>query len=106
MLTVKPGGRLMLEMDPWLRLFIDAASHGERAAVLTAAPLTTLMKYRDAFGRICDRTGFTPGMEYLLAIRTMLGRKRHRGFVPCTEFEAANTTLLGFVERHEKGAGN
>lgn len=89
----------MNEMDPWVRLFLDADTHAERAEVLVTAPVTVLMRYREAFSRMCERTGFVPGAEYIEAIRTMLGRKRHRGFVPCMEFEGANTVLLGFVEQ-------
>lgn len=93
----------MTEMDPWVRLFLDADTHAERAEVLVSAPLSVLMRYREALSRICERTGFSPGADYLVAIRTMLLRRRHRGFVPCMEFEGANTVLLGFIEQGRGG---
>ncbi|PHP68198.1 hypothetical protein CSC94_05975 [Zhengella mangrovi] len=95
----------MNEMNEWVRLFLEAETHPERAGVLVAAPVAVLMKYCSAFGHACEKTGFSPGVEYLNAIRTMLGRRRHRGMVPCTEYEAANTTLLGFVEQGVRDDG-
>ena len=75
-----------MSMIPSLKRLIDAGDDAERAKALLAAPWAQLLKYSDAFSRVCHSKGFEAGaayvgtlVEYMCEARSDEGRSIGKG---------------------------
>jgi hypothetical protein len=66
--------------------------------VLLAAPVGTLLRWRETFERYAQAVGFADGLAYLAALADASRRRRHRGVMSTTELEGAKVKLLFLVD--------
>ncbi len=88
-------------IDPDILAFRLADSDAERAGVMLEAPVGTLLRWREAFERMCDTVGFTAGTDYLKALSSATRARRNRGGFGTMALDGAQSRLLELVDRGE-----
>jgi hypothetical protein len=91
-------------MLPILRTMHDAGSHSERAEILLSCPIIIMIKYREVLERACERTGFQPGLDYLICFYAALHETRHGGQIKGAALMHATGVLRLISGAYGKGA--
>ncbi len=94
----------MTDLDPDIAAFRAADSDEARAGVLLAAPVNTLLRWRQTFERMCDVVGFGEGRRYLAALSAAMNARRERGLIATQPLESAKVDLYGVIEGHRRRA--
>lgn len=85
-------------LDPDVAAFRDADSDAARAAILLAAPVSTLMRWKETFERSCRTVEFGDGLAYLAALAAAQKTRRHRGAYGTTALDGARQALLSLAD--------
>lgn len=90
-------------MLPILRAMHDARSHADRAEVLLSCPIIIMIKYRSVLESACERSGFVPGIEYLICFYAALHETRHQGSLKGAALAHATGTLRLIIQENQQG---